>query len=72
VRRAGQILDVLDDVKLSLLEGGVAPGTLERLVNAVRLERGEADDPKLRELLDEIETRAAVELAKLDMARAAD
>jgi hypothetical protein len=72
VRRAGQILDVLDDLKLGLLDGGVAPVTLERLVNAVRLERGEADEPRLRELLDEIETRAAVELAKLECVHAAD
>jgi hypothetical protein len=70
VRRAGTILDVLDDLKLGLLDGGVEPGTLDRLVGAVRLERGEADDPRLRELLDEIETRAVVELAKLEMARA--
>jgi hypothetical protein len=72
VRRAGAILDVLDDLKLGLLEGGAPPAVLERLVSAVRLERGEADDPQLRALLDEIETRAAVELAKLDMARAAN
>jgi len=71
VRRAGRILDVLDEVKLSLLEGGVAPASLDRLVQAVRQERGEADDPRLRDLLAEIETRAAVELAKLEMARAA-
>ena len=71
VRRAGLILDVLDDLKISLLDGGVPPGTLDRLLHAVRLEKGEADDPRLRELLDEIETRAVVELAKLDMARQA-
>jgi len=70
VRRASAILDVLDDLKLGLLEGGAPPAVLERLASAVRLERGEADDPQLRSLLDEIETRAAVELAKLDMARA--
>jgi hypothetical protein len=71
VRRAGQILDVLDELKLGVLDGGVPPATLDRLVQAVRLERGEADEPRLRELLDEIETRAVVELAKLDMARQA-
>lgn len=71
VRRAGVILDVLDEVKLALLEGGVPPAALERLVAAVRLERGGADDPRLQGLLDEIETRAAVEMAKLEMARAA-
>jgi hypothetical protein len=71
VRRASLILDVLDDLKISLLDGGVPPGTLDRLLHTVRLERGEADDPRLRELLNEIETRAVVELAKLDMARQA-
>jgi hypothetical protein len=71
VRRAGAILDVLDEVKLALLDGGVPPAALERLMAAVRLERGGADEPRLQGLLDEIETRAAVELAKLEVARAA-
>jgi hypothetical protein len=71
VRRAGVILDVLDEVKISLLDGGVPPAALERLMSAVRLERGGADDPGLQSLLDEIETRAAVELAKLETARPA-
>ena len=65
------ILDILDEVKLALLDGGVSPEALGRLMDAVKLERGGADDPKLQSLLDEIETRAAVELAKLEMARAA-
>jgi len=71
VRRAGRILDVLDEVKLALLEGGLPPAALERLVAAIREERGGTDDPGLEGLLDEIETRAAVEMAKLEMARAA-
>jgi hypothetical protein len=69
VRRAGMILDVLDEVKLALLDGGVPASALERLMTAVRLERGGADEPRLQGLLDEIETRAAVELAKLEMSR---
>ena len=40
VRRAGVILDVLDEVKLALLDGGVPPAALERLMSAVRLEQG--------------------------------
>jgi hypothetical protein len=71
IRRAGRILDVLDEVTLGLLDGGVSPAVLDRLVQAVRLERGDADHPRLRELLNEIEARAAVELAKLEVARAA-
>jgi hypothetical protein len=71
VRRAGRILDVLDEVKIALLDGGASPEALDRLVQAVRQERGEADDAKLSNLLNEIETRAAVEMAKLQMAQAA-
>src|SRR5580693_3152712 len=47
VRRAGRILDVLDEVKLGLLEGGVSSAALDRLMLAVRQERGEADEPRL-------------------------
>jgi hypothetical protein len=71
VRRAGVILDVLDEIKLALLDGGVPAASLRRLVAAVRLERGGADELRLQALLDEIETRAAVELAKLELASAA-
>ena len=65
VSRAGRILDSLDGLKLSILEGAASPASLQSLVNAVREERAEADDPRLQDLLNEIETRAAVELAKL-------
>jgi hypothetical protein len=71
VRRAGKILDILDEVKLALLDGALPASALDRLLVVVREERGGADDPRLQSLLDEIETRAAVELAKLEMARAA-
>ena len=66
VRRAGVILDVLDELKLGVLDGAVQPETLGRLIEAVRQERARTGDPRLEEVLDEIETRAAVELAKLD------
>ncbi len=71
VRRAGRILDVLDDIKLALLSGELSPQALDQLVGAVREQRENADDPRLDALLNEIETRAAVEIAKLEMARAA-
>jgi len=66
VRRAGVILDVLDELKIGVLDGGVQPHTLGRLIEAVRQERMRTGDPRLEGVLDEIETRAAVELAKLD------
>jgi hypothetical protein len=71
IGRAGRILDVLDDVKLALMDGGVSPEGMDRLMRAVRAEREATDDPNLEGVLNEIETRAAVELAKLECARPA-
>lgn len=68
VRRAGRILDVLDEVKLALLDGGLSLAQLDRLRRAIRDERDLTDDPKLEGVLDEIELRAAVEIAKLEQA----
>jgi len=66
VRRAGRILDVLDEVKLGLLSGEVTTNDLMRLQSAVRDQREATEDPHLEGVLNEIETRAAVELAKLE------
>jgi hypothetical protein len=68
VGRASRILDVLDELKLALLDGGLNMSQLDRLRRAVRDERARTDDPKLEGLLDEIELRAAVEIAKLEQA----
>lgn len=68
VARAGRILDVLEGLKVALLGGELGPADLERLRRAVREERSATEDPGLEGLLDEIETRAEVELAKLEMA----
>ena len=69
VRRAGRLLDELDEIKIALLGGDLGQTQLERLGRAIREQRSATEDPKLEGLLDEIETRAAVELAKLETAR---
>lgn len=71
IGRAGRILDVLDEVKLALIDGDLSPGSLERLMRAVREERQGTEDARLESVLNEIETRAAVELAKLEQAKIA-
>jgi hypothetical protein len=71
VWRADKILDALDGLKIELLEGPLNPAVLERLTHAVREQRSMTDDPKLEGLLDQVETRAAVELAKLEGPRVA-
>jgi len=68
-RRAGRLLDVLDEMKLGLLSGESGEVNLERLQAAVRDQREATDDPGLEAILNEIETRAAVEIAKLEMSR---
>ena len=71
VGRATQILDALDTMKADLLAGTLSPTALGALSQAVRDQRALTDDPRLEGVLDEIETRAAVELAKVEVARAA-
>lgn len=68
VGRASRILDVLDDIKDGLLGGELSAGDLDRLRRAVRDERAHTDDANLEAVLDDIELRAAVEMAKLEQA----
>ena len=70
VGRAGRILDVLDEMRIALLGGDLSGESLTRLQLAIRDQRAATDDPRLEGLLDEIETRAAVEVAKLEQAKA--
>lgn len=68
VRRAGGILDALDDLKQALLgDDDVGVSAFQRLDSAVRELREETDEPGLEDLLEQIEIRAAVELAKREM-----
>jgi hypothetical protein len=64
VKRAGRILDELDGIKVALLDGEGVAGALSKLSDAVRQERSATEDAKLESVLDEIEVRAAVEMAK--------
>ncbi|MFI4976094.1 MAG: flagellar assembly protein FliX [Caulobacterales bacterium] len=71
VKRAGRILDALEALKVGLIEGAVPPGLLEQLSRAVREHRSLTEDANLEGLLDEVETRAAVEMAKLEISQVA-
>lgn len=65
VRRGFEILDILDQLKLDLLAGRIAPDRLARLLAVVERHQDSVGDDKLDGLLAEIELRARVELAKL-------
>ena len=64
-QRAAQILDQLDQVRVGLLTGSIPLSTLQQLSRTIQSHRDNVIDPKLAELLDEIDLRAQVELAKL-------
>lgn len=63
-RRGHAVLDRLDELRLGLLAGGLSRRSLERLGALVAAERARAVDPRLAQILDEIDLRAKVELAK--------
>ena len=64
VARGRGALDVLDKLKLALLDGSVDGGTLARLKVAAEGLTEATGDPGLDNVLGEIHLRVAVELAK--------
>ena len=64
VAKGRKALDVLDTLKLSLLDGSVDGGTLARLKVAAEGLNEQTGDPGLDTVLGEIDLRVAVELAK--------
>lgn len=68
VAHGEQLLDLLDTVRDGLLSGSIPRMTLNRLATAVSRRQENFADPKLQGVLDEIELRAKVELAKLEQA----
>jgi hypothetical protein len=64
--RGHDLLDTLEGMKADLLAGRVSPERLNRL--AMMLERRtDSGNPALEKVIDEIELRAKVELAKLGL-----
>jgi hypothetical protein len=66
VQRGDALLDRLEDVRLALLTGVLPRERLEQLSRLARTDRTAITDPRLNAVLDEIDLRVAVELAKLD------
>jgi hypothetical protein len=65
-QRGDRLLDRLDDIRRGLLAGSLPQATLAQLRQELKEARAETLDPRLDEVLAEIELRAAVELAKLE------
>ena len=66
LRRFGNdVLDHLDDLRIGILEGSVSKERLTDLARMLREKREQTDDPRLNSVINEIELRAEVEIAKL-------
>ncbi|MSO93915.1 MAG: hypothetical protein EXQ86_11030 [Rhodospirillales bacterium] len=66
LRRYGtDLLDQLEGFRHAILVGAVPKDKLAALAQRMRQKRIESTDPKLNEIIDEIELRAEVEIAKL-------
>ena len=63
-KRAQALLDEMDDLRLALACGTLTRAQLLRLSAAIQSEKIKADDPALNQILDDVDLRARVELAK--------
>ncbi len=64
-QRGADILDRLEEIRRGLLMGSIPKDQLASLAHSMREKRERGADPLISRLLDEIELRAEVELAKL-------
>lgn len=71
VLRSTDILDELQQLRLGLLTGSVPRQRLQRLTKLLRDRPGGYANPQLDSIVADIEVRAAVELAKLELTEAA-
>lgn len=66
VNRGHQTLDLLDEIRDGLLAGDIPVNKLKDLTRLIDHERDQVSDPGLAAVLDEIDLRAQVELAKYE------
>ncbi len=66
IQHGDALLDELKELQIGLVEGWVPEDTLRGLAHMLDQPRPEIDDPELNRVLDDIELRAAVELAKFE------
>lgn len=64
VRYGDELLDHLEKIRLEILGGALSKEKLATLAQLLRQKRQTCDDPRLNEIIDEIELRVEVEVAK--------
>ena len=65
IQYGGDLLDHLEELRRDLLLGAIDIDKLGSIAQKIRSHRRQSDDVKLNEIIDEIELRAEVEIAKL-------
>lgn len=64
-QRGDSLLDKLDEIRLGLLTGNMTVGQVIGIADVVASHREKVNDPKMSALLDEIDLRAQIEIAKM-------
>lgn len=67
-KRAGHILDELEQIRMAMLGGSLTVGHMIDIADVVASHREKIMDPGLTSIMDEIDLRAQVELAKMRVA----
>jgi len=67
-RRSDHILSELDKLRMAMLNGSLTVGHMVDIADVVASHREKIMDPALTAIMDEIDLRAQVELAKMRMA----
>ncbi len=63
--RGVTLLEKLDEIRLGLLTGNMTVGQVIGIADVVASHREKVNDPKMSALLDEIDLRAQIEIAKM-------
>lgn len=66
-KQGEKILDILDSIRKDLIMGGLTLDKLHHLAQIIQKKKQTTIDPKLKAIIDEIELRAKVEIAKYEM-----
>lgn len=67
-KRGSEILHQLDKIRLGMLTNNMTVGNLIDIADVVAAHRERINDPQLAGILDEIDLRAQIEIAKMKMA----
>lgn len=67
--RGNKLLDLLDEMRMGILTDSVSEHHMHDISDVIATHRERIMDPELTQILDEIDLRAQIEIAKLEMAR---